>query len=84
MLKGVLRLGSELPLQSTMGVFGVQDGELGTDVPRGSGCRDEPENIEEHLDHTTDFLNINTQIINERRLLLTMSVCHFFMQTHTR
>lgn len=47
MLKGVLRLGSELPLQSIVGVLGVQDGELGTDGPLRSGCRDEPENTEE-------------------------------------
>lgn len=42
MFIGVLRLGSELPLQSIVGVLGVQDGEPGTDGPRGSGCRDEP------------------------------------------
>ena len=46
MLKGVLRLDSELPLQSIVGVLGAQDGELGTDGPRISGCRDEPENTE--------------------------------------
>lgn len=46
MFRGVLRLGSELPLQSIVGVLGVQDGELGSDRPRRSGCRDEPEDIE--------------------------------------
>lgn len=45
MLKGVLRLGSELPLQSIPGVLGVQVGELGSDRPRRSGCGDEPEGI---------------------------------------
>ena len=69
MLKGVLRLGSELPLQSILGVLGVQDGELGTDGPRGSGCRDEPENTEETPGSEKDFLNINLQIIYERRRL---------------
>lgn len=49
MLKGVLRLGSELPLQSIVGVLGVQDGELGSDRPRRSGCRDEPEGREEFI-----------------------------------
>lgn len=43
----MLRLGSELPLQSIVGVLGVQDGELGTDGPRRSGCRDEPEVTDE-------------------------------------
>lgn len=47
MFKGVLRLGSELPLHSTVGVLGVQDGELGTDGPRRSGCGDEPDDTEE-------------------------------------
>lgn len=47
MFKGVLRLGSELPLPSVVGVFGVQDGELGTDTPRESGCEDEPDGTEE-------------------------------------
>lgn len=40
---GMLRLGSDLPPQSTVGVLGVKDGELGSDRPRRSGCRDEPE-----------------------------------------
>ena len=53
MFKGVLRLASELPLQSIVGVLGVQDGELGTDGPRRSGCRDEPESEgETKLGHT--------------------------------
>lgn len=47
MFNGVLRLGSELPLQSIVGVLGVQDGELGTDGPRRSGWGDEPEGTEE-------------------------------------
>lgn len=47
MFKDVLRLGSELPLQSIVGVLGVQDGELGTDGPRRSGCGDEPEGTQE-------------------------------------
>lgn len=38
----MLRFDSELPLQNIVGVFGVQDGELGTEGPRGSGCEDEP------------------------------------------
>lgn len=47
MFNVVLRLGSELPLQSTVWVLGVQDGELGIDGPRRSACRDEPEQREE-------------------------------------
>lgn len=43
MFNCVLRFGSELPLLSIVGVLGVQDGELGTDGPRRSGCGDEPE-----------------------------------------
>lgn len=43
MFNGVFRLGSELPLQSTVGLLGVQDGEPGADGPRSSGCGDEPE-----------------------------------------
>ena len=53
MFKGVLRLGSELPLQSIVGVFGVQDGELGTDGPRRSGCGDEPESERHQKDLQT-------------------------------
>lgn len=44
MLKGLLRFGSELPLQCIVGVLGVQDGVLGSDrPPLGSGCEEEPE-----------------------------------------
>lgn len=39
----MLRLGSDLPPQSTVGALGVKEGELGRDRPRRSGCRDEPE-----------------------------------------
>lgn len=44
MLRGLLRFGSELPLQSTVGELGVQrDGVLGSDrPPLGSGCKEEP------------------------------------------
>lgn len=40
---GMLRLGSDFPPQSTVGAVGVKEGELGSDRPRKSGCRDEPE-----------------------------------------
>lgn len=40
---GMLRLGSDFPPQSTVGAVGVKEGELGSDRPRRSGCRDEPE-----------------------------------------
>lgn len=40
---GMLRLGSDLPPQSTVGALDVKEGELGSDRPRRSGCRDEPE-----------------------------------------
>lgn len=39
----MLRLGSDLPPQSTVGALGVKEGELGSDRPRRSGCTDEPE-----------------------------------------
>lgn len=39
----MLRLGSDLPPQSTVGALGAKEGELGSDRPRRSGCRDEPE-----------------------------------------
>lgn len=55
MFSEVLRLDSELPLQSIVGELGVHDGELGTDGPRRSGCRDEPGDAEE-----TPFTNIYT------------------------
>lgn len=42
MFSGMLRLGSDV--QNT-GVVGVNDGELDSDRPRESGCRDEPGGI---------------------------------------
>lgn len=43
MLRGLLRFGSELPLQSIVGELSVQDGVLGSDrPPLGSGCKEEP------------------------------------------
>lgn len=42
MFSGVLRLDSELLKLRIVGVLGVDDGELGTDGPRWSGCKAEP------------------------------------------
>lgn len=61
---GMLRLGSDLPLQSTMGALGVKEGELGRDRPRRSGCRDEPEekpaNSESALPKQTEINGVIT------------------------
>lgn len=62
MLKAVLRLGSELPLQSIVGVLGIQDGELGTDGPPRSRYGDVPDGTQKTYESKQRFTAIKYKI----------------------